>query len=99
MCERRVKAIKQFMELDHSEQRNKELMLKIYKDIFGIRERYLFASAIDLFVDIKHFLADGLYRINISEDICWYKDDFMAVGIEEMKGNSNIRYSEHIFIR
>lgn len=75
----RVKAIKEFQQLN-CRNLNYYYMRELYIRIFDFEKRYLLAEAIDFYVDIKHFIENGIEIIESGCDT-WYKKDFIDAGL------------------
>lgn len=78
----RIKALREFNKLNYHKLPDKWEMRNLYKRIFDFSKRYVFAEPIDIYVDIKHFIEDGIKEIQLGHSP-WYKKDFIKAGLLE----------------
>jgi hypothetical protein len=82
---KRARALCEFKTLKRdSKELERDYMKDLYKRIFDFSVRYYFSEGIDIYVDIKHFIEDGIERIEKDEDV-WYKQDFIDAGLVKAK--------------
>lgn len=75
----RVLAIKEFSKLSYN-RLDTVYMFKLHVRIFSFSMRCICSSGLDIYVDIKSFIEDGIERIQAGEET-WYKQDFINAGL------------------
>ncbi|GAA0082907.1 hypothetical protein [Clostridium sp. CTA-6] len=80
MSKDRIKALKEFMLLNRHNL-NKPVMKDLYYNIFDYKYRYALAHPLDIYVDIKWFIDEGIKEINGGNNEAWYFEDFKEAGL------------------